>query len=131
HQRRDARKVVDRLAVDVEQPIADLEACRFRRTVGAEAADHRPDELIDAELAETERVVVLVGALAELRMDLAAQQLLAAAVLDLHRLGPIEEMGLLNVLEAGGSLFTQAHELIARAPTRPGGRTVPPDGPAR
>src|SRR5207237_2793929 len=90
-----ARKVLDRLAVDLEQQVTDLQPCRLGRAILREAADDRADELVHAQLAEAQRVVVAIGPLAELRLDLAMQHLVAAPVVDRHRLGPVEALGLL------------------------------------
>ena len=74
----DAREMIDRLAIDLEQQVTDLQSGPFGRAVGREAADHGPDELVQAEFTVAQRVVIFVGPLAELRHDLAMQHRIAA-----------------------------------------------------
>ena len=121
---RNVREMIHGLAVDLKQEIPLLEACVLGRAVRCEAPDDRPNQLIHAEFAVTHGVVVLVRSLAKLRRDLGMEELVAAPVVHRHRLGPVQELGILDVLVAVDMLAIQTDDLVARAQTRFGGGTV-------
>ena len=87
--------------------------------------------LIDAEIAIAQRVVVAVGAFAILRSNFSMQQLAAASKFDRHRLGPIEELCVLDVLEAVDALVGKSHDLVAGSQPCPRRRAVRLNGDGR
>ena len=115
-----AREVAHGLPVDFDQPVPDFQACSLGRTVGHEAADDGGQELVHAQFAVAQRIVVSVRPFTKLRDDLALQQLSITAVFDGHRLRPIEKLRPLDILVAVDISIGQANDFIPGTQAGPG-----------